>query len=135
LATAQRIRLGGLTEESWRRGWSSLAERLLAEPPADEAEARPSSRTRGERAARASSYFRTAEFFAPYQSEVRRDLFDRARAAFRAAIPELPIEVEVIAVGGGDVVYDGYVFRGRGASRERPQPGVVFLGGADSYAE
>jgi dipeptidyl aminopeptidase/acylaminoacyl peptidase len=135
LATAHRIRRGELTEEAWRRGWRSLAEGLLGNPQTDGVAEWASRRTQGQRAARASSYFRTAEFFAPHNSELRRDLFDQARAAFRAAIPELPIEVEVIAVADEAVEYDGYVFYGRSAAPERPQPAVIFLGGADSYAE
>lgn len=128
LRTARQISRAGETEESWRRGWSELAQGLLDGAPASPA-------TLGARAARASSYFRTAEFFAPYDSPVRTALYDSARSAFRAAIPSLPVEVTVIAVPDGDVEYDGYVFRGRGATSKDPGPGVVFLGGADSYAE
>jgi dipeptidyl aminopeptidase/acylaminoacyl peptidase len=128
LRTAREISREGETEESWRRGWSGLAESLVDS-------AGGSSATAGERAARACSYFRTAEFFAPYDSTSRRALYDASRRAFRAAIPSLPVEVTVIAVPDGDVEYDGYVLRGRGASAAAPGTGVVFLGGADSYAE
>jgi dipeptidyl aminopeptidase/acylaminoacyl peptidase len=135
LRSARAISREGETEESWRHGWSGLAQRLVDTAPADDVAAPATAVTRGRRAARASSYFRTAEFFAPYDSPVRRTLYDSARGAFRAAIPTLPVEVAQIAVPDGDVEYDGYVFRGRGATPDTPGPGVVFLGGADSYAE
>lgn len=135
LRTAREIIQAGETEESWRRGWSELAQGLLDRAPGDELGAPAAAATLGARAARASSYFRTAEFFAPYDSPVRRTLYESARSAFRTAIPSLPVEVTVIAVPDGDVEYDGYVFRGRGSTSEEPGPGVVFLGGADSYAE
>jgi esterase/lipase len=135
LRTARRIAATGLTEQSWREGWSELALTLLSEPPAGELGVPSTRGTEGERAARASGYFRTAEFFAPYERETRTRLYDQSRDAFRRAIPSLPVEVEVIAVEDGDVAYDGYVFHGRGVSTDDPEPGVVFLGGADSYAE
>ena len=91
--------------------------------------------TRLQGAARASSYYRTAEFFAPFDSPERKALFDAARGAFRRSLPIQPVEVSVIAVPDGDVEYDGYVFHGRGASASNRGPGVVLLGGADSYAE
>lgn len=129
LRTARAISHDGETEESWRQGWRGLAEGLL------DGVGTAATATDGQRAARASSYFRTAEFFAPYDSPVRRTLYDSARAAFRAAIPALPVEVELIAVPDGEVEYEGYVFSGRGRTSDEPGPGVVFLGGADSYAE
>jgi dipeptidyl aminopeptidase/acylaminoacyl peptidase len=132
LATVEQIKADGETEESWRRRWSALAEELTSESGRD---GHLSPATIGQRAGRASSYFRTSEFFAPFESETRKMLFDAARNAFRRAIPALPIEVSITAVRDGDVEYDGYVFRGAGASESRPGPGVVFLGGADSYAE
>jgi esterase/lipase len=135
LVTARRISLAGETEESWRRGWSELAQSLVDAAPADDLGVPAAPATIGQRAARASSYFRTAEFFAPYGDPVRLTLYDSARGAFRLAIPSLPVEVSALSVPDADFDYDGYVFRGRGATSERPGPGVVFLGGADSYAE
>lgn len=127
LVTARSIAATGLTEPSWREGWSGLGRRLLAEEG--------STASAGESAARACGYLRTAEFFAPYDSPVRLKLFDDSRSAFRAAIPTLPVRVDVIDVPDGDVSYDGYVFHRRGGRDDEPGPGVVFLGGADSYAE
>jgi esterase/lipase len=129
LATSRSIAARGLTEESWREGWADLGRRLL------ESGSSPTPATAGERAARACGYLRTAEFFAPYDSPVRRELFDASRGAFRAAIPTRPVQVDVVGVADGDVSYDGYVFHRRGGPEGPPGPGVVFLGGADSYAE
>jgi esterase/lipase len=128
LATARAIAARGPTEESWRRGWSELGYRLLASKDASPA-------TVGERAARACGYLRTAEFFAPHDSGVRSELFDASRGAFRVAIPTLPVQVDVIEVPDDGASYDGYVFHRRGGPKGAPGPGVVFLGGADSYAE
>ena len=135
LHTARAIAREGLTESSWREGWSSLARRLLEEPPAATLGVVAGAASEGERAARASSYFRTAEFFAPYESALRRELYDASRGAFRKALPSLPVEVDLLEVEDEEVSYDGYVFPGRGASPEAQSAGVVFLGGADSYAE
>jgi alpha-beta hydrolase superfamily lysophospholipase len=129
LETTRAIREAGGSEVEWRRLWGELAERLAAGDPGD------SEATRLQAAARASSYFRTAEFFAPFDSSDRKTLFDKARTAFRRAIPGFSVDVSVIAVPDGDVEYDGYVFHGRGTSADQPGPGVVLLGGADSYAE
>jgi esterase/lipase len=128
LAAAKAIAANGYSEESWREGWSRVGRALL---DADGL----SAATAGEHAARACGYLRTAEFFAPYESPVRRELYDASRGAFRAAIPTLPVQVDVIEVPDGDVSYDGYVFNRRGRPAGAPGPGVVFLGGADSYAE
>jgi esterase/lipase len=128
LATARSIAANGLNEESWRQGWSGLGHSLLESIDASAA-------TAGERAARACGYLRTAEFFAPYDSPVRLELYDGSRGAFRASLPTLPVHVDVIEVPDGDVSYDGYVFHRSGGPRGEPGPGVVFLGGADSYAE
>jgi esterase/lipase len=129
------IHRDGLTEEAWRHNWSTLGESLVAGDASGADVGPPTAKTVGERAARASNYFRTAEFFVPFENEQRKTLFDKSRAAFRSSIPHLPVEVDVIAVPDGDVEYDGYVFRGCGASAANPGPGVVLLGGADSYAE
>jgi esterase/lipase len=131
---AEAIAAAGTTEPSWREGWSGLARDLTSGSPGGAGGPTETPITRGQRAGRASSYFRTAEFFAPYDSPVRRELFDASRNAFRAAIPSFPVEVELIEVPDGDVSYDGYIFHRRGTGGE-PGPGVVFLGGADSYAE
>lgn len=135
LRTARRIAANGLNEASWRQGWSDLASTLLEQQPAIGLGIADARGTDGERAARASSYLRTAEFFAPYDSALRRELYDRSRAAFRQALPTLSAPVDVIEVQDGAVAYDGYVFHGRGSSADNPGAGVVFLGGADSYAE
>ena len=130
----RQIREDGLTTDAWQRRWSSLASDLVADSGSDNG-AEPSATTVAQRAARASTYFRTSEFFVPFDSSDRLTLFDAARTSFRTAIPGFPVPVEIIAVPDGDVEYDGYVFHGRGASPANPGPGVVLLGGADSYAE
>ena len=131
----RRIRADGSSEASWRTHWSALAQSLIDAGGSGAGASAPTSKTIGERAGRASNYFRTAEFFAPFLSDQRKVLFDAARAAFRRSIPELPVEVDIVSVPDGEVEYDGYVFRGRGATAANPGPGVVMLGGADSYAE
>jgi esterase/lipase len=134
LEVARSIEARGLTEPSWREGWAGLAERLTSIAARDERGAASTPCTRAERAGRASSYFRTAEFFAAYDSPVRRELFDASRNAFREAIGSFPVAVERIEIPDGDVSYEGYVFHRQGDPSTRGA-GVVFLGGADSYAE
>jgi len=133
--TAGRIRERGLTEPVWREEWQRLG-RALARRAEEDLAAGPAGATSAvARLLRATNYLRTAEFFVPHGADLRRELFDETQATFRKAVPHLPVETTVIEVADGDATYEGYVFRGRGASEEAPGPGVVFLGGADSYAE
>ena len=133
LNTSRAILAEGGSEEAWRRNWEGLAESLLAPEPQGGG-APLSQASRYERLARASSYFRTAEFFAPFDSPDRKRLFDAARKSFRDSIPGLPVKVEVTAVKDGDVEYDGYIFHRQG-DNGTPGPAALMLGGADSYAE
>ena len=137
LRVAERIRERGLTEEVWRAEWSALGHEL-AGGGLDFSETTGAPATQISRAAgqlRAMNYLRTAEFFMPYGDSGRLELFNAARDAFRAALPSLPVEIEPVVVPAGDETYDGYIYKGLGVSDANPGPAVVFLGGADSYAE
>lgn len=137
LRTAARIRARGLTEHVWREEWSELGHALAADALdfSSETGAPATAFSRGLGQLRAMNYLRNAEFFMPYGDPARLDLFNAARDAFRAALPHLPVEIEPVVVPAGDESYDGYIYKGRGVSAEQPGPAVVFLGGADSYAE
>ena len=137
LRAAERIRERGLTEPVWREEWSALGNALAGDGLdfSPETGVGPTGVSRAGGALRAMNYLRTAEFFMPYGDSGRLELFTAARSAFRAALPHLPVEIEPIVVPAGDEAYEGYLYRGRGVSAERPAPAVVFLGGADSYAE
>ena len=135
LRTSERIRSQGQTGDAWEREWAALGASLVGDRPPGSQDARESAVSRTHRSSRACNYFRTAEFFLPRPHPRRVELFDAAQRAFRRAIPDLPISVSVMEIAHGNATYEGYVFRGRGATDENPGPGVVFLGGADSYAE
>ena len=90
--------------------------------------------TRRDALLRAFSYFRTAEFFLPMGGEERLATYTRARDAFREALSLLPVRAETIHVPDGDVTYEGYVFSPRDRDPGRG-PGILCMGGADSYAE
>jgi dipeptidyl aminopeptidase/acylaminoacyl peptidase len=127
---ADDVRARGLTQEGWHDAWAGAAEGLVREASADGA----SDASRRDELLRAFSYFRTAEFFLPMGGEERLATYTRARDAFQAALPLLPVRAETIQVPHGDATYEGYVFSPRDADAE-PRPGVFCMGGADSYAE
>jgi dipeptidyl aminopeptidase/acylaminoacyl peptidase len=127
---AERIRERGLSADAWTTSWLEQAQALV-----DDANGRGTPITRRERLLRAFNYFRTAEFFLPHSGPERLPTYTRAREAFRAALPLLPIDAEPVDVPDGDVTYEGYVFSPPGAADGPPRPGVLCLGGADSYAE
>lgn len=127
---SRRIRELGLTSEAWTIAWTEEAERLVEIAADDSSEV--AGPTRRDALLRAFSYFRTAEFFLPHEGAARMPTYTRAREAFRAALPLLPLEAQTINVSDGDATYEGYVFAPHG---EGLRPGVLCMGGADSYAE
>jgi dipeptidyl aminopeptidase/acylaminoacyl peptidase len=131
---ADDVRERGLTQEAWHDAWAGAAERLVAEAHGEGASTAPSDATRRDALLRAFSYFRTAEFFLPMGGEERLVAYSRARGAFQEALPLLPVRAETVSVPDGDATYEGYVFSPPGGDGE-PGPGVLCMGGADSYAE
>jgi esterase/lipase len=127
---ADEIRDRGLTPQAWHDAWAGRAEQLVASAQ----EEGRSDASRRDALLRAFNYFRTAEFFLPHTGEARLPTYSRAREAFRAALPLLPVNAETIEIADGDATYEGYVFSPSGGTGE-PGPGVLCMGGADSYAE
>jgi dienelactone hydrolase len=131
---AQRIRERGLTPDAWTESWLEQGQALVDDGNGNAA-GLPTESTRRDRLLRAFNYFRTAEFFLPTDGAQRMPTYTRAREAFRAALPLLPVDAETIEVRDGDATYEGYVFAPPGAKDGPPRPGILCLGGADSYAE
>jgi dienelactone hydrolase len=129
---AQRIRDLGMTADAWTTVWKEEAETLVRF--AAGSRNGTSAVSRCDALLRAFSYFRTAEFFLPHTAEARLETYNAARDAFRAALPLLPITAEPVQVRDGEVSYEGYAFAPSGAE-EGSLPGVLCMGGADSYAE
>ncbi len=118
---------------SWERGWIRLAERIEAK--AREALARGRRITARKHFFQASQYWRMSDVFLGIDRESdRADRFRKAQSCFREAARLHSPPIEVIEVHCGGDVYDGYfchpVDPGPGE-----WPAVLFLGGADAYAE
>ncbi len=137
LRAAKRIRDRGETETAWREEWRALGQELAAGLDFSALTGAPATQaTKAAGRLRAMNYLRTAEFFMPFDDLAGRlEIATEAREAFQKALPYLPVEIEPIVVPAGEESYEGYLYRGRGTSEAEPGPGVVFLGGADSYAE
>lgn len=119
--------------ESWEREWTALAERI-------EAKAR-GALARGRRTSarnwffHANQYWRMADvFLGEDRGADRAARFRRAQACFREAAALHAPPIETVEIACGAETYDGYF-----CHPARPAPGkwpaVLFLGGADAYAE
>jgi dipeptidyl aminopeptidase/acylaminoacyl peptidase len=133
--TSARISARGGALEDWIDEWSGLGRKLLAEGEEALAAGGSTTVTAAKKLLRATNYLRTAELLSPYELSRRLPLYDDAQRAFRLALPYLPVETSVVEVRHDGATYEGYVCRGRGTSAAEPGPAVLFLGGADSYAE
>lgn len=129
--TAARIGDSGDTEVWWRE-WSRTA-REVAEHGRSEA-AKGHAYTGSRALFRALSYWRHSEFFLPSADPRRAQAYTEGVRCFREAAALQGGYVEQIAVPyEGGVLLDGYIVRPDDSGR--PRPTVLFLGGADSWAE
>jgi alpha-beta hydrolase superfamily lysophospholipase len=125
VATASQITAGDY--DGWHDAWLATAERVAAEA----ATARPISARDG--FLRASTYYRSAEFFLhghPGDSRIDH-AFTRGVDCFRSAIKHFPA-VEPVEIPYEDVTLHGYFYR---ASGEGPKPTLVMHNGFDGSAE
>lgn len=120
-------------KDGWERAWLELAQKTEAR--AKEASAAGRLGTAKQYFFHASNYYRMSDVLLTIAEEPkRRERFLKARDNFRAAIQLHEPRIEVIAVRCGNEEYDGYFCHPVNPKRGK-WPAVLFLGGADAYAE
>lgn len=117
----------------WQKGWTALAEGAVQEAIA--AEQRGHRTTAIERFFHAASYFRQSDVFTSPGDPRRPEVFARAQTAFRRAARLHRPEIRIAEVPCGDQLFDGYYCLPPAAQRGRRVPGILVIGGVDSYAE
>jgi dienelactone hydrolase len=120
-------------KDAWEREWLALAEKTEARAKA--ALATGHSGTARQYFFHASNYYRMSDVLLTSAEESKRgERFRKSQETFRAAAKLNPTKIEVISVRCGKEEYDGYF-----CHPMNPKPGkwpaVLFLGGADAYAE
>lgn len=120
-------------KDAWEHAWLDLAQKTEAR--ARQALGAGRLMTARQNFFHASNYYRMSDVLLTLADEAkRRERFRKSRELFRAAAELNPTPIEVISVRSGGEEYDGYF-----CHPTRPKPGrwpaVLFLGGADAYAE
>lgn len=135
LATAAQIKPGDY--DSWHDAWYATAERLRAE--ADAAAAAGHQVSAGDSYLRASTYYRSAEFFLhgnPDDPRIDRSYFasvDCFRAyAARSGLSRPALSIEPVQIPYEHTVLHGYLYRSPEAG---PRPAMVLHSGYDGAAE
>lgn len=129
--TAARIGRETTDGEVWQREWSRTGREIaaLAQAALDRGET-----TTARRAFfRAMSYFRHSEFFLDSSDPRRTEAYNAGRESFRAAVDLTDGVIQQIAVPFEGQEMEGYIVRPDNSGEARPT--VLFLGGADSWAE
>jgi pimeloyl-ACP methyl ester carboxylesterase len=131
LATAERIKEGDF--ESWHREWLRTAERIRA--IAEVALAKQHLVSARQAFLRASSYYRTAEFFLHVDPGDPRILatWQLSRACFAAAARLFCPPVEPVEIPFENTTLPGYFYRPDETGI--PRPTLIFHGGFDSIVE
>ncbi|WP_409186590.1 alpha/beta hydrolase family protein [Amycolatopsis sp. VS8301801F10] len=129
--TAARIGRTTTDGETWQAEWSRTAKEVAA---AGEAALERGETTTARRALqRSCSYWRHSEFFLGTDDPRREEAYRAGTANFQRAAQLSGGTVERIHVPFEGTTMDGYVVRPDDSGAARPT--VVFLGGADSWAE
>ncbi|MEV6850570.1 alpha/beta fold hydrolase [Actinoplanes sp. NPDC051411] len=129
--TAARIGPTTTDGEVWQREWSRTAEEVAA---AGEAALERGDITTARRALqRSCSYWRHSEFFLPSFDPRREQAYTNGTTNFQKAAELTDGLIERIRVPFEGVTMDGYFVRADNSGT--PRPTVLFLGGADSWAE
>jgi dipeptidyl aminopeptidase/acylaminoacyl peptidase len=118
-------------EEVWQREWSRTAAEL-----ADSARAEASAGhayTAARALFRAMSYWRHSEFFLPSADPRRTEAYTQGVLCFREAAQLSGAQIQQIGVPFEGNTLEGYIVRPDASGERRPT--VLFLGGADSWAE
>lgn len=125
-------RIGGSADvEAWHREWSRTA-RDVAEYGRAQAAA-GHTYTAARALFRALSYWRHSEFFFPSDDPCRAEAYTEGVGCFREAARLFGPQIEQIGVPFENAILDGYIVRPDAGTV--PRPTVLFLGGADSWAE
>lgn len=126
LATADRITEGDY--DGWHDAWLATAERVAAEAARADVGGHPVSARDGY--LRASTYYRTAEFFLHEHPDDPRISYAYRRSVecFRAAVPA----AEPVEIPYQDTVLHGYFYR---SAEPGPRPTVVMHSGFDGSVE
>jgi len=120
-------------KDSWEREWLALAERT--ESRAHAALAAGHQGTARQNFFHASNYYRMSDVLLTMAEESKRgERFRKSQSMFREAAKLNPTKIEVISVRCGSEEYDGY-FCHPTIRKSEKTPAVLFLGGADAYAE
>jgi len=118
---------------AWEREWLELARKI--EDRAAKALTAGHQRTAKQYFFHASNYYRMSDVLLSIAEEPKRtERFRKAQENFRAAAKLNQPKIEVVSIHNGSEEYDGYF-----CHPINPRPGkwptVLFLGGADAYAE
>jgi len=125
-------RIGDTTDdEVWHEEWSRTAQEV-ADLGRSEAEAGHPS-TASAALFRSCSYWRHSEFFLDSADPRREQAYRRGTANFQAAVALSEGVLQRIEVPFEGQTLDGYIMRPDNSGAKRPT--VLFLGGADSWAE
>lgn len=129
--TAARIGDQTTDGEVWQREWNRTAEDVAAH---GEAALERGDIVTAQRALfRSCSYYRHSEFFLRSHDPRRAEAYNRGRDNFRKATSLTGGVIEQIEVPFEGTTMEGYVVRPDSSGQRRPT--VLFLGGADSWAE
>lgn len=129
--TAARIGEETTDGEVWYREWTRTAEEVSEQ---GKAALERGDITTGRRALfRSCSYFRHSEFFLRSHDPRRAEAYNNGRNNFRKAAELTDGLIERIDVPFEGTTMEGYVVRPDNSGAKRPT--VLFLGGADSWAE
>ncbi|GCD91191.1 S9 family peptidase [Nocardioides sp. LS1] len=129
--TAARIGTETTDGEVWQREWSRTAQEVAV---AGEAALERGDVVTARRALmRSCSYWRHSEFFLASKDPRRELAYTTGTANFQKAVELFGGRIERIKVPFEGITMDGYLVRPEGPVQARPT--VLFLGGADSWAE
>lgn len=129
--TSARIGDKSTDGELWQREWARTA-RETAELAQRELEAGHRN-TAMKAFFRSCSYYRHSEFFLHSFDPRREEAYARGTTSFQMGVELSNGVLERIHVPFGDITMDGYIMRPDNTGEKRPT--VLFLGGADSWAE
>jgi dipeptidyl aminopeptidase/acylaminoacyl peptidase len=129
--TAARIGTETTDGEIWYEEWTRTAQDVAAQ--GEEALAAGNVTTARRALFRSCSYYRHSEFFLRSQDPRRAEAYNNGRNNFRRAAELTDGLIERIDVPFEGKTMEGYVVRPDNSGAKRPT--VLFLGGADSWAE
>lgn len=129
--TAARIGDETTDGEVWQQEWSRTAREVAA--AADAALERGEITTARRAYFRSMSYWRHSEFFLESADPRRTEAYVEGTAGFKKAVALTDGVIEQISIPFEGQTMDGYIVRPDNSGLKRPT--VLFLGGADSWAE